>query len=197
MFLARHVELLTRKGDPLYQLFRLTLREQERIDEFLSDPDNQEAIIDWSYGMVGGGVPAAVHLAFALAEGDMDEIIYRAKIELAVLVAQYGILQALNSIQGPKYAMRFHKVHASMGAARGLILRALWPLAPVAAAYASSEIGESIAELHPGTNAESTVAVQWSQTGNTGGGGVMPVIPSDGGSSDTWFPELREWWDDL
>ena len=199
MFLARLVELLTRKGDPflaLYEFYKLTWRERHRIDSFLNDRDNQEALLDWAYGMVGGGVPAAAHLAFALAEGDMDEVIYRAKIELAVLVSQYGMLQALNSIQGPKYAMSFHRMHGSLGAARGMIVRALWPLAPVVAAYASSEIGQSIAELHPGTNAESSVALQWAQTGNTGGGGVMPVVPSDGGAPDTWF-DFGQWWEDL
>jgi hypothetical protein len=78
-------------------------------------------IFHYVIGMAGGGIPSAAMLAYAIADGDEEQIKEAALVEVAVLGTQYAALQALNWIQGPKYRMSFHALHTGLNAARGLI----------------------------------------------------------------------------
>ena len=102
----------------------------------LSDPELQKFANDYVKGLLTGGITSGYASVHAVARGDWDEVAYWTRVELAVLGTQWTVLQALNYLQGPKYAMPFHQVHASMGPARGIILRATYPVwAPVAFHY--------------------------------------------------------------
>ena len=148
----------------------------------LSDPELQQFGMDYAKGLLTGGITSGYASLHAVARGDWDEFAYWTRVELAVLGTQWTLLQALNYIQGPKYAMSFHRVHAGMGPARGLVLRAFFSnpfvslvSSAAAQAYVWSEIGDPM-----------TGAMHYSGAG-TMTGGSMPVIPGDGGHHTTWF----------
>jgi hypothetical protein len=108
-------------------------RRREALADYLSDSDVQQAGFDYVKGLLTGGITSGYAALHATARGDWEEVAYWIKVEAAVLGTQWATLQVLNYIQGPKYAMSFHQAHASMGPARGIMLRAaapvLWPLA--------------------------------------------------------------------
>ncbi len=111
-------------------------RREYIYDEYLSDDDFQQASYDYVKGLLTGGITSGYAALSAVARGDWEEVGYWAKVEAAVLGTQYLVLQSLNFIQGPKYAMNFHTLHPSLGPARGIVLRStlrLW--APVAVPY--------------------------------------------------------------
>ena len=83
---------------------------------------DEDFLTHYAIGMAGGGVPSAAMLAWALAQGDKERIIEAALVEAAVLGTQYGMLQIINYVSGPKYAMTFHQAHQGMNVARGMIL---------------------------------------------------------------------------
>ncbi len=95
------------------------------------DPD---VAIDYSMALVGGGLPSTIHLASALAEGDMDEAFYYLKLELAVLGTQYAMLRYLNWLS-PKNAISFRTLHHGLSFGRGQLMTAAAPLAIGGAAF--------------------------------------------------------------
>lgn len=60
-------------------------------------------------------------------------------VEAGALAMQYSMLQFLNYVQGPKYAMSFHQMHASLNPIRGMVIKQVLPGA--AAAYGGHELG--------------------------------------------------------
>ncbi len=108
-------------------------RRREALADYLSEPDVQQATFDYVKGLLTGGITSGYAALDAIARGDWEEVVYWVKVEAAVIGTQYSMLQLLNYLQGPKYAMSFHQAHAAMGPARGIILRAtapvLWPVA--------------------------------------------------------------------
>ena len=94
----------------------------------------------YAIGMAGGGVPSAGMLAWALAQGDKERIIDAALVEAAVLGTQYGMLQIINYVSGPKYAMTFHQMHQGMNVARGMVI----PSVAVASVPAVIAIGSAV-----------------------------------------------------
>ena len=160
----------------------------------LSEPELHQFTEDYLKGLLTGGISSGYFSLHAVSRGDWDEVAYWTRVELAVLSTQWTILQVLNYLQGPKYAMSFHRAHASMGPARGLILRAIFanPIvssvsSAAAQAYVWSAIGDSM-----------TGAVHYSGAG-TMSGGSMPVVSNDDGffkfSSPSWT--LQSWWESL
>jgi hypothetical protein len=114
-----------------------------RVD--LDDPEFQDMYVDYAKGLLTGGIISGYKSLHAAARGDWDEVAYWTRVELAVLGTQYTAIQFLNMIQGPKYAMSFHRAHASMGPARGIIARAIAvPLAlPGTVFYGAYKAGTS------------------------------------------------------
>lgn len=162
----------------------------------LSDSELQEFGMDYAKGLLTGGITSGYASLHATARGDWDEVLYWTRVELAVLSTQWTVLQALNYIQGPKYAMTFHQAHSAMGPARGLFLRAVFsnPIvssvsSAVAQAYVWSEIGDPM-----------TGAMHYSGAG-TMSGGTMPVITGGTGDSPFKFSSpswtLQSWWESL
>ncbi len=100
-------------------------RRQYVYDEYISDPDFQQASFDYVKGMLTGGITSGYSSLDALARGDWEELVYWFKVEAAVIGTQYSLLQMLNYLQGPKYAMSFHQAHSAMGPARGLIAQTI------------------------------------------------------------------------
>ena len=96
----------------------------------------------YAIGMAGVGIPSLVMLTYALAQGDKESIIDAALVEGAVLGTQFGMLQAINYVSGPKYAMRFHKVHQGMNVVRGLASRAV--TTAIAPALTAAVMGAAI-----------------------------------------------------
>ena len=141
------------------------------IDE---DGTPSEGAWDYAFALVGGGIPAAFHLAHAFANRDKDGVIHYAKVEAAVLATQYTMLKFLNWYQGPKYAMTFHKAHQGIGVMRNLLYRAAIVYgAPVWAAAVSMRTGSKLAKIHPGHNMESLTGLHWATGGDVGGGQVI------------------------
>ena len=89
----------------------------------------QTVYADWAKGALTGGASSAYYTLDAVTRGDWEEVAYWVKVEIAVLGSQWTALQILNMIQGPKYAMSFHAMHAGLGPARGMIARQFWPVA--------------------------------------------------------------------
>ncbi len=164
---------------------------REQLAEYLSESDVQEALGDYVKGLLTGGITSGYATIHALARGDWEEVAYWFKVEAAVLGTQYVVLQMMNYLQGAKYAMSFHRAHASMGPARGLILRGIFVnptvqilSSTVAQAYVWDQIGDPM-----------TGATHYSGAG-TMSGGSMPVIPGTGGDHTTWF-DFGDWWESL
>ena len=74
-----------------------------------------------------------------------EEIAYAAAVEAGALAMQYSMLQFLNAVQGPKYAMSFHQLHMSLNPMRGMIVKQAAPTA--AAIYGARELA-----VTPGRN---------------------------------------------
>ena len=55
-------------------------------------------------------------------EGDRTAIARGLAVEAGAMAMSYSMLQFLNYIQGPKYAMKYHELHRSLGPARNLAL---------------------------------------------------------------------------
>ncbi len=108
---------------------------REYVAEYVSDPDFQQSFTDYAKGLLTGGITSGYAALSAVARGDWEEVAYWVKIEGAVLGTQYVALQMLNYLQGPKYAISFHQMHAGLGPARGLILRAAAPVVVPAAIH--------------------------------------------------------------
>ena len=69
-----------------------------------------------------------------------NEALLRAvAVQGGALSMQYGMLQFLNAIQGPKYAMTFRQSQAALNPIRGMAIKAVLPTA--AAVYGGHEIG--------------------------------------------------------
>ncbi len=96
----------------------------------------------YAIGMTGGGIPSLAMLTYALAQGDKESIIDAALVEGAVLGTQFGMLQVINYVSGPKYAMTFHKVHQGMNVVRGLASRAV--TTAIAPAVTAAVMGAAI-----------------------------------------------------
>ncbi len=108
---------------------------RNHVGDFL---DEDSLLYHYAIGMAGGGIPSAGMLAFAVAEGDTERVKEAALVEAAVLGTQYSMLQAINYVSGPKYAMSFHRVHQGMNVMRGMATRSLMStaLGPLAGVYA-------------------------------------------------------------
>ena len=112
------------------------------------DPEVAE---DYAFAMVGGGIPSGYHLASAIYRGDWEEAAYYAKLELAVLGSQYGILSFLNWYS-PKNAVSFHHLHSGMSFIRSRIVMNPYVAAPAivgVSAYLYSEMMQD--PTHPYT----------------------------------------------
>jgi len=79
--------------------------------------------LDVIRGAIGGGVPSGIHMFDAALDRDLNRFAYHAAVEGTVLSTYWTLLQFMNKIQGPKYAMSFHRAHASAATARGLVVR--------------------------------------------------------------------------
>ena len=55
-------------------------------------------------------------------EGDRSAIARGIAVEAGALTMSYGMLQLLNYIQGPKYAMKFHELHRVVNPTRTLVI---------------------------------------------------------------------------
>ena len=122
------------------------------FEKFAGILNRDEFMADYARGAIGGGVPGAVHAFDAALEGDWDRFRYQIAVEGTVIGTYWGLLQLLNRIQGPKYALSFARAHGSIGAARGLILQqpiVAIPLATVAVTYAVHSGHQAIAESLP------------------------------------------------
>ena len=67
-------------------------------------------------------------------EGDRSAIARGVAVEAGAIAMSYSMLQFLNYIQGPKYAMKYHELHRSLGPARNLVVGTVTNPLTVAAA---------------------------------------------------------------
>lgn len=74
-----------------------------------------------------------------------EELLYAGAVEAGALTMQYGMLQFLNAVQGPRYAMSFHQLHIGLNPVRGMIVKQAVPTA--AAIYGARELA-----VTPGRN---------------------------------------------
>jgi hypothetical protein len=126
------------------------------FEDWVGILNRDEFMADYARGVLGGGVPGAVHAADAALEGDWDRFRYNIAVEGSVLGTYWGILQIMNYIQGPKYAMSFLRAHSSIGAARGLVGKAFLanplvsvPLVTAAVSYGVHSGHQAVAESLP------------------------------------------------
>ncbi len=170
LFLASLVDLRSHEGDLLLPGPPEFLIDIGVIDE---DGTPSDGAWDYAFALIGGGIPAAFHLAHALANRDKDGVIHYAKVEAAVLATQYSMLKFLNWYS-PKNAMSFHKLHQGVGVLRNLAYRVgIVYGAPVWAAAVSAKTGSKLAKIHPGQNMQSLTGIHWSSGGDVGSGQVI------------------------
>lgn len=134
---------------------------------------------DYFAGLLGGGIPSTYHLARAIERGDMEEAIYYAKVEAAVLGTQYGMLQLANMIQGPKYAINFHQLKAGLSFGRSQVLQNPVVIAAASAA-AQYQVWKDIGD-------QKTGATHYLKAGSIGKGS-MPTI-----SEQVSWQDIKDW----
>jgi hypothetical protein len=98
---------------------------------------DEDFLLHYAVGIAGGGLPSAAMLAYALAEGDEESIEEALLVEAAVLGTFYSMLQIINYVSGPKYALSFHQAHQGMQVMRGMLLPSV-AIASVPAVVAST-----------------------------------------------------------
>jgi len=112
------------------------------------DPDVAE---DYAFALIGGGVPSTYHLASAIYRGDWDEAAYYAKLELAVIGTQYGMLSYLNWMS-PKNAISFRHLHHGLSFFRSQLMMNPLVVVPAAGAYTGYKYTEILRDpTHPHT----------------------------------------------
>lgn len=107
-----------------------------------ADLDMDEAIaeevahylVDTQLAIALGPLGTIRHAGQIAAGKDMSFAARAVSVELGAMASMYAYLNLLNYVQGPKYAMDFWTLHASINPARNLVIRQAGPVAVIAAA---------------------------------------------------------------
>ncbi len=149
---------------------------------------SEEHAHDLWISLVGGGFPSAFNLAYALYRGDIESAKYYVTVSASVLGAQYAILQFLNMVQGPRYAMTFMEFLRGVSTLRTVTAFSV----PVLSAGVLAVAADTNNTIWKRIGDQKTGSVYWSQAGDVSSGGSMPVV-SD---LPTW-DDVVQWWDRL